>query len=152
MVRSRPAADAGSDLGVPDRGESCGVTGRSRRGGGFAPYGWGWGWNGSNVIVQEKEVQKEPAFRPWVENKDYIREVLSPVTRDYPDGAFPAPKLDRTPVLTPCRIALTSGEHVASPSCERRADLVSYVDETGRHVWLSTDLIDWRQSSFQSRP
>ena len=110
--------------------------------------GWGWGWSGTNVIVQEKEVDKEPSFRPWVENKEYKRELLSPVMSDYPDGTLPAPKLERRPQTTPCRLVLTGGERIESATCERRADLVSYVDETGRRTWLSTDLVDWRQSSF----
>jgi hypothetical protein len=126
---------------------------RTGRGGGaIVPYGWGWGWGGSNVIVQEKEVEKEPSFRPWVENKEYMREQLNPVTRDYPDGALPAPKLDRTPKLVPCQLVLTSGEHVESQTCERRADLVSYIEATGRRIWLSTDLIDWTQSRFDKAP
>lgn len=110
--------------------------------------GWGWGWNGTNVIVQEKEVEKEPSFRPWVENKEYTRELLKPVTHDYPDGSLPAPKLDRQPRTTPCRLVLTGGERIESSICERRPDLVSYIDETGRRTWLSSDLVDWRQSRF----
>ncbi len=110
--------------------------------------GWGWGWSGANVIVQEKEVEKEPAFRPWVENKEYTRELLNPVMREYPDGTLPAPKLDRFPRTAPCHLVLTGGERIESSICERRADLVSYVDETGRRTWLSTDLVDWRQSRF----
>lgn len=118
------------------------------RGGAFVPYGWGWGWGGTNVIIQEKEVEKEPSYRPWVENKDYTREQLNPVTRDYSDGALLAPKIDRTPKLVPCRLVLTSGERAESPTCERRADLVSYIDPTGRRIWLSTDLVDWTRSRF----
>jgi hypothetical protein len=110
--------------------------------------GWGWGWNGTNVIVQEREVEKEPSFRPWVENKEYKRELLNPITRDFPEGTLPAPKLERLPRTTPCRLVLTGGERIESDRCERRADLVSYVDGTGRRTWLSTDLVDWRQSRF----
>jgi len=121
-------------------------TGRNRA---FIPYGWGWGWGATNVIIQTKEVEKEPSYRPWVENKDYTPERLNPVTSDYPEGSLPAPKLDRSPKFVPCRLVLTSGERADSPTCERRADLVTYVDATGRRVWLSTDLVDWTQSRFE---
>lgn len=123
---------------------------RHGRGGAFIPFGWGWGWSGSNVIVQEKEVEKEPSYRPWVENKDYAPERLRPVTSDYPEGSLPPPKVQRTAKLVPCRLVLTSSERVESPTCERRADLVSYIDPTGRRVWLSTDLIDWSKSHFDA--
>lgn len=125
---------------------------RTGRGGAFIPYGWGWGWNGTNVIVQEKEAEKDSSYRPWIENKDYTPERLTPVTRDYPDGSLPAPKIERMPELVPCRVVLTGGEQAESPTCERRADVVSYIDAAGRRIWLSSDLIDWTKSRFGSTP
>lgn len=143
---ARPGISAAPPAGPRDPGP------RPGRGGAFIPYGWGWGWGGTNVIVQIKEVEKEPSYRPWVENKDYTPERLNPVTSDYPEGSLPASKIDRRPKLVPCRLVLTSGERTESPTCERRADLVTYIDSTGRRIWLSTDLVDWTQSRFDNAP
>ena len=117
-----------------------------RRVGGWAP--WGWGWGGTNVIVQEKEVEKEPEFRPWVENKEYVRESLKPEMREYPEGSLAAPRMERVSREAPCDLVLTDGARASSQRCERRADTVTYIDRTGRRVWLSADLVDWEKSRF----
>jgi hypothetical protein len=101
------------------------------------------------VIVQEKEVEKEPAFRPWVENKEYVRESLKPEMREYPEGSLAAPKIDRASRELPCELVLTDGGRASSERCERRADTVTYIDGSGRRVWLSADLVDWEKSRFQ---
>ncbi|MBE0657612.1 MAG: hypothetical protein IH602_07965, partial [Bryobacteraceae bacterium] len=107
-----------------------------------------WGWGGTNVIVQEKEVEKEPAFGPWVENKEYVREILRPEVREYPEGTLAAPRMERHADVRPCRLVLTDGSRVESERCERRADTVSYTAADGARTILSCDLVDWSQSSF----
>ena len=138
------AGQAAGEMGGGARGRGPVMPGR--RGGAWIP--WGWGWGGTNVIVQEKEVEKEPAFRPWVENKEYVRESLKPEVREYPEGTLAAPKMERVSRESPCELVLTDGTMASSERCERRADTVTYIDGSERKVWLSADLVDWEKSRF----
>jgi hypothetical protein len=100
------------------------------------------------VIVQEKEVEKEPEFRPWVENKEYVRETLRPEVREYPEGSLAAPRMERASREGACELVLTDGARASSGRCERRAGAVTFIDRSGRKVWLSADLVDWEKSRF----
>lgn len=142
-----PGVKAGQPAGEVGGGaRGRGPVAPGRRVGAWVP--WGWGWSGTNVIVQEKEVEKEPEFRPWVENKEYVRESLKPEMREYPEGSLAAPEMERVSEVSPCELVLTDGGRASSERCERRADTVTYMDRAGRRVWLSSDLVNWERSRF----
>jgi hypothetical protein len=104
---------------------------------------WGWGWGsgwanpGTVRVVVEPAPEKEKAAPPYVTNKEWVAERLTPrMTEITAAPAAPAPADWKR-----CNLKLTSGESFEAASCAEVDDTLLVRSDSGRRYRFSRDLI-----------